>query len=149
MNHTIDTSTVRTTSGADMRRPLVLALIALLATELFHMAATLANDGEPKAHHAQLGPPLHICAVVVTIGLIVWVMRRGAHGPALTAAIGAAVIFAAVTYHMLPIESDFNNRFWDSADPATLAQKWSVVAGIVASAACVVAGLRAHRVRAR
>jgi hypothetical protein len=114
-------------------------LTALLATEVFHIAATVANDGHPAAHHAQLGRAAHVAAVLVTVGLLVWTRRRGKQAAALTAVAGAAVVVAAVLYHVLPIESDVTNPFWDGA---TVAQQISVVAGIAAGAWCVAAGVR-------
>jgi peptidoglycan/LPS O-acetylase OafA/YrhL len=126
----------------DERSPLMLPLAALLTTQVFHIAATVANDGEPTAHHAEIGPPAHIAATLFTMALLVWVRRRGPHSAALTAATGAAVVIAAVLYHVLPVESDFTNPFWDGA---TTAQQISVLAGIIAGTWCLVRGLRADR----
>lgn len=142
MSHQVRPDDVATHDPAEARSPLVLPLTALFATQVFHIAATVANDGEPTAHHAQIGPPAHVAAALCTIGLLVWVRRRRPRGAELTAAIGTAVVIAAVIYHVLPVESDFTNPFWDGA---TTAQQMSVVAGIIAGTWCVVRGLCAGR----
>ena len=128
----------RVPGRVDDRRRLAVPLAALLATQAFHIAATVANDGEPTAHHAGVGPPLHIAAVLATVGLLTWIRRRGPYGDVLTACAGAAVALAAVVYHLLPFETDVTNPFWDGA---TRLQQVSVFAGIVAGAWCVVRGL--------
>jgi peptidoglycan/LPS O-acetylase OafA/YrhL len=122
-------------------RNVVIPVVALLGAEVLHMAATVANDGQPTAHHAQFGPPAHVAALLVTIGLLVWTVRKGPYASALATLAGAAVVVAALSYHVLPIESDFNNRFWGGTG-ASLPQQISVVVGIVAGIWCVVTGLR-------
>lgn len=123
-------------------RPLRLALGSLVLTQVAHIGATLANDGQPEAHHASFGPPLHVLATIATIALIVIVGRRPPRAALLTAAMGGGVVVAALTYHVLPVDVDYNNPFWDGA---TGLQWATVVAGIIAGAWCVVVGLRVHR----
>lgn len=124
------------------RRRLTIPVTALLATEVFHIAATLANDGQPTAHHANFGPPAHILAVVFTAGLLVWIRLGRPHARTLTAIAGAAVVGAAAIYHIAPIESDYLNPFRDGA---TAAQWVSVGAGLAAGVWCIAVGLRAPR----
>jgi peptidoglycan biosynthesis protein MviN/MurJ (putative lipid II flippase) len=134
----VSTSTV--TNDRLERRRLTSPVAALLATELFHIAATLANDGQPTAHHAHLGPPAHVLAAVLTAGLLIWIRQERSHARTLTAIAGFAVVAAAMIYHVLPIESDYLNPFKEGA---TAAQWISVVLGVLAGVWCTAVALRA------
>ena len=76
-------------------RPLLVALAALLASEIFHIAATLQNHSEPQAPHP-FGPAAHVASAVLTAALMVWVGRRGPLAAPLTALAGGSVAVAAI-----------------------------------------------------
>lgn len=122
-------------------RPLLVALAALLASEIFHIAATLQNHSEPQAPHP-FGPAAHVASAVLTAALMVWVGRRGPLAAPLTALAGGSVAVAAIAYHVIPTQLAFNNPF---AHGATGLQWLSVFVGIAAGISCVVVGLRATR----
>ncbi|MFN8024743.1 MAG: hypothetical protein U0Q03_24650 [Acidimicrobiales bacterium] len=122
----------------DAGRRRTLPLVALLTTELAHIAATLANDGEPTAQHDGFGPPAHALSVLMTIGLLVWARRGRPHAHLLTAVAGGSVVAAALIYHVLPIDSGYLNPF---SEGATTVQWITVWAGIAAGLWCVAAGV--------
>ena len=122
-------------------RSLLVALAALLASEVFHIAATLQNHSEPQAPHP-FGPAAHVAGSVLTAALMVWVGRRGPLAAPLTALAGGSVAVAAIAYHVIPTQLAFNNPF---AHGATGLQWLSVFVGIAAGISCVVVGLRATR----
>lgn len=125
-------------------RPLLDALAALLASEVFHIAATLQNHSEPQAPHP-FGPSAHVASAVITAALMVWVGRRGRLAAPLTALAGAFMAVVAIADHIIPIQWSFNTPY---AHGATGLQWLSVFVGIAAGAGGV-AGLRAMRAPVR
>ena len=128
-----------------LRRSLLPPLFALLASEIVHISATLANHGHPEPDHAAIGRPLHTAAVLLTIGVIVWVALGRAGAARLTVLSGAGVVVAALVDHVLPANFGYNNPFWEEA---TVLQWAGIGFGLAAGAWCIAAGLRASRLSA-
>ena len=122
------------------KRSLISCLTALLAAEILHIGATVANHNQPHAHHGY-GPALHVGGVVVTIALLTWTAREGRLAGLLTARLGGVIAVGAVAYHVLPGDLGFNNSF---AEGATALQWVSVALGVTVGVTCVVVGLRNH-----
>src|SRR4051794_28246723 len=84
------------------RRRLIPAVVALLAIEIAHVGATLANNSQPEGHHPSISRPLHAIAIVTTAALLGWLLARGRWGARLTVLMGGSVAVAAVLYHTVP-----------------------------------------------